>query len=174
MGWVLSDPSISKVAFHSSNKLSNSILAHTWSDSSRFWRHKQVKWKSCPNAYSFYSCYNAGWCQECTCKLMRCDPWWLRKRRLGPISLMTLSVLQSPHKNGQLQCNSCFWDNRERHQRREVFTVGRVKSVHRVIHSLGSRKEKLCNCLLIHEAFLMTGRLGNQGSTLKQKDRPRK
>jgi hypothetical protein len=121
-----------------------------WLGQSRSWRHKQVTWRNCSNAYGFNSCYNAICCQACTYSLMGCSLWsadW----RIEDWDLVYwwFCTLCRHH----LEVDSCsittpFWDNTEIYRWRKIFKVGRTSGItHGITVCL---EEAMARCMIVH------------------------
>lgn len=99
------------------------VKVKLWQFLTRSWRYKHATWKSCPNAFGFYSCHDAI-CQVSTYSFIVCSIR-LKKKRLGSGFVMVLCVIQPP-QSGQLRHTTLFWDFPERHLWRKMFTVHRT------------------------------------------------
>lgn len=131
-----------------------SIIKRKWCIYDWIWaspgRHKQVTWRRNLNAYCFDYC-NAICCQACTCGLMECILWWLRKRRLGPVLLGPVHAINAPPRSVRLQCCGPFLRQLWRTLAKANLQSGWCfRECIWACIIFGRRNRQMCNCLLVH------------------------
>ena len=98
-------------------------------NSSMSWMQKQVTWRSCPNAYGFYTHWNAICYQVSTYILM--GGWSLcsvdsGRKDQGLIYRSFYTLFMHHPEVDSCSIPTSFWDNLELYQWREIFTLGKT------------------------------------------------